>query len=64
MSDRLHIQRVKNSEELSDGIKWLVVDNALKCTEACDSLWSAIKYYFWHCGVPPKFLFKQHKVKL
>ena len=64
MKERLYIRRAKESEGLPDGVKWLVVDDALKCTEACYSLWSAVKYYLWHLGVPPKYLFKQHKVKL
>lgn len=43
--------------------KWavVVIDGFQKTYDVCESLYTAIRYWLWHLGVPAKIVFKTWK---
>ena len=52
--------RRPNKFELSwnKEVKWIVISHyECECRDLCYSLGDAIRFWLWHCGVPPKIAF-------
>lgn len=57
------IKRATWEKDCHPGAKWVVVERKYNTYDACETFFDAIRYWFWHLGVPPKIAFGWFKRK-
>ena len=57
---RIYITKAPGDHPLQ-GVKWMVVDERLNNKDVCLTYSDALRYYFWHLGVPAKIAFRKYQ---
>ena len=50
----------KNTLWYQEGYRWEVIGEY--GTDLTNTLFSAIRFWLWHCGIPAKYCFKKYKL--
>lgn len=61
---RIYIAKIYTIKAPEDqplqGVKWMVVNERLNSRDVCLTYSDALRYYFWHLGVPAKIVFRKY----